>query len=112
MSTYAWDTAAFARELSQRLNAEAARRKFELGRLVTTPGVQESLSPSDVITAFCRHATGDWGTLCEHDRAENEFSLATEGRLFSEYRSQGDIKFWVITEADRSATTVLLPAEY
>jgi hypothetical protein len=112
MNQYVWDAVSFAGVLTRRLKEVAARRKFELGRLVTTSGVRETLEPCDVITAFCRHATGDWGKLPEHDLAENELALATEGRLFSEYYSRRGVKFWVITESDRSVTTVLLPSEY
>ena len=59
-----------------------------------------------------RHISGDWGNVDEHDRRENEFSLAHGFRVLSAYTLNSGIKIWIITEADRSATTVLLPEEY
>ena len=59
-----------------------------------------------------RHVTDDWGDLCEEDKQENEFSLDKYRRIFSAYILKTGVKVWVITEADRSATTILLPAEY
>lgn len=85
---------------------------FPLGRLLITPGAQAMLAVSDVWTALGRHAAGDWGELSDEDRAENEFSVSRALRLLSAYRSVAGVKFWIITEADRSATTVLLPEEY
>ncbi len=86
--------------------------KFPLGQIVATPGVLQELTNEDVTTAIRRHVQGDWGELGEHDRQENELSLREGYRLLSAYTSKGGIKFWVITEADRSVTTVLLPSEY
>ena len=59
-----------------------------------------------------RHLAGDWGDLCDEDRVANEQALAEGGRLFSSYTQEGDQKIWIITEWDRSVTTVLLPEEY
>ena len=86
--------------------------RFALGRLLATPGVVAQLSQGDVRQALSRHARGDWGDVCAEDRAENERSLQHDLRLLSVYKSRGGVVFWVITEADRSATTVLLPSEY
>ena len=86
--------------------------KFALGQTVITPGAIEMLHPDDVRAAIGRHAAGDWGELGEHDREENELSLREGYRLLSAYRDRRGTKFWIITEADRSATTVLLPEEY
>ncbi len=86
-------------------------RRFSLGRLVITRNAAEHLSEQCVLRAIVRHATGDWGELDAHDWAANEWALVHTGRLFSAYRD-GDTRFWVITEADRSATTVLLPEDY
>ena len=83
-----------------------------MGRLLMTPGVKESLEDSEVIEAIRRHASGDWGDVSEDDAKENEFSVSRKLRIFSVYHSSNGEKFWVITEADRSATTVLLPEEY
>lgn len=83
--------------------------KFPLGQLLTTPGAQEVVpDPSDIIR---RHASGDWGTVSEEDWKLNDESLDNGGRLLSAYEVDGT-KIWIITEADRSATTILLPEEY
>lgn len=86
---------------------------FDLGQLVATPGALAALeksgqSPMDFLS---RHVTGDWGEISEEDRRENQFSLEKGFRLLSSYRTTAG-KIWVITEADRSYTTLLLPDEY
>jgi hypothetical protein len=86
--------------------------KFALGQVVATPGALAQLSPADRLTALARHARGDWGDVCEEDWQENEFALGQYLRLFSVYHTPAGQKFWLITEADRSVTTLLLPAEY
>lgn len=83
-----------------------------LGRLCATPGVLEQIDNVDVVAALRRHARGDWGDLCDDDKRANNEALRTEGRLLSSYLSRKGVKFWIITEADRSVTTVLLPEEY
>ena len=88
--------------------------KFNPGRLVATPGALEVFqrsgeSPLDFLE---RHLSGDWGDVDEHDRLENELSLGRGLRLMSVYSLRDGTKIWVITEADRSATTFLLPADY
>ena len=88
---------------------------FPLGQIVATPGALAALgkagqTPQDFLS---RHVCGDWGELDEHDRKENELGLKRGFRLMSSYRTgAGDAKVWVITEADRSVTTLLLPDEY
>jgi len=84
-----------------------------LGRVLVTPGALRLLlergeHPFDYLA---RHATGDWGDLCEHNRRENELSLEHGWRILSSY-PVGVKCIWVITEADRSVTTILLPEEY
>jgi hypothetical protein len=86
--------------------------KFSPGQIVATPGALEDLSQEDITKALRRHLSGDWGELDEHDRRENELSLQKGFRLLSAYTSSGGTRFWIITEADRSVTTVLLPSEY
>ena len=86
--------------------------KFELGTVVSTPGAISVASRSELIESLNRHARGDWGEICDHDRKENEFSLQNGFRLFSVYRTESGIRYWIITEADRSVTTILLPHEY
>jgi hypothetical protein len=86
--------------------------RFPLGRLLSTPGVLEQVPLQDMLTALSRHIRGDWGELSEEDRAENDLSLSRGFRLLSAYRTKAGVPFWIITEADRSSTTVLLPDEY
>ena len=86
--------------------------KFPLGRIVATPDALEELSQSDILTALRRHASGDWGDCDQEDRNENNFSLKEGFRILSVYYSARRKKFWIITEANRSITTVLLPENY
>ena len=86
--------------------------KFEVGQLGITPGAQELIPMKEVEIALNRHATGDWGNICEDDRGQNEWALENEARLMSVYESEVGEAFWIITEADRSSTTILLPSEY
>lgn len=88
------------------------RKKFKLGSTFITPQARDMLVPSDVVAALTRHARGDWGDVCPEDKAENEFALKRYLRLFSVYHDSKSTKFWIITEADRSVTTVLLPDDY
>ena len=87
---------------------------FPLGQIVATPGALEALEASQQSPAefLARHAKGDWGELSADDIAENEFSLKNGFRLLSSYAIASGQKIWVITEEDRSLTTVLLPEEY
>lgn len=86
--------------------------RFALGQTVITPGALEALSSTAIKTALERHSQGDWGEVCDEDRQLNDRALEAGSRLLSVYRNGHDIKFWIITEADRSATTILLPSEY
>ena len=85
---------------------------FELGNIYTTPGVLESVIQDDIPSSLARHQSGDWGDVDAEDKRENAFALGRRLRLLSVYHSINGIKFWIITEADRSSTTVLLPSEY
>ena len=85
---------------------------FPLGRIVTTRTALDVLHPADVKLALDRHAIGDWGEVGQDDWRENEIALQQGLRLFSIYRDRSQTKFYIITEADRSATTVLLPEDY
>jgi hypothetical protein len=89
-----------------------AATKFPLGQCVITANARDTLHPEDVPGAIARHGSGDWGDLCDEDRRENERSLAETGRLLSVYYDRNRVKFYVITEHDRSVTTVLLPEDY
>lgn len=77
-----------------------------------TQHAADVLHPEDVIDAFNRHQRGAWGECCENDRKENDVSLENGCRILSVYRDRSDTVFWIITEADRSASTVLLPEDY
>jgi hypothetical protein len=82
--------------------------------MVATPGALAAIraagqSPADFLR---RHATGDWGDVDGHDWKENQIALREGGRLVSAYQTTKGESLWVITEADRSATTILLPSEY
>jgi hypothetical protein len=86
--------------------------KFRLGKIVSTPNALDRLTQEDILTGIQRHQTGDWGDVSEEDRAANERALVEGTRLWSVYHAGNGVKFWLITEADRSATTVLLPEDY
>jgi hypothetical protein len=85
---------------------------FPFGQLVATPNALNHIPNDDILVALARHVRGDWGTLDAEDWNSNERALAHGGRLFSAYLSTQGVKFWIITEADRSVTTVLLPEDY
>jgi hypothetical protein len=87
-------------------------QKFPLGDLYVTAAVDRTLDREDIQAALSRHSQCDWGDVCEDDRKENELSLVEGFRLFSVYHDRNGVKFWIITEADRSVTTVLLPDDY
>ena len=86
--------------------------KFPLGQTVATRNALAQLLPEDILIALRRHHSGDWGDVDEEDWQENETALREDFRLFSVYHTTQDVKFWVITEHDRSVTTVLLPEDY
>lgn len=88
--------------------------KFPLGQVVATPGALAALERAGQLPLefVARHANGDWGEVSDADRQENELSLAHGFRLWSVYTTRLGERLWVITEADRSATTFLLPDEY
>lgn len=86
--------------------------KFEAGQAVITTNAQRALPGEEVLQAISRHLQGDWGDCDLADAEENERALQDGDRLFSVYHTNAGTKFWIITEADRSATTVLLPEDY
>ena len=87
---------------------------FDLGQLVATPGALAALEKTgqNAMEFLSRHVSGDWGELPKEDKDENRLSLDKGFRLLSSYRTTAGDKLWVITEADRSITTLLLPEEY
>lgn len=92
--------------------------KFPLGTLVMTAGVNDKVAEDSkfakfVTNSLARHATGDWGDMSQEDKTENDLALkAGNLRIFSAYEQSELPKIWIITEADRSATTTLFPDEY
>ena len=96
------------------MNSQPTIPLFPSGRLVATPGAlalleQVNKSPLEFLS---RHLRGNWGDLCQEDKTENELSLKYGFRLLSSYQVTDNAKIWIITEADRSVTTLLLPEEY
>lgn len=90
--------------------------KFRLGQVVVTRGVNNLIAEDNrfakhVENSFKRYATGDWGEMCEDDKAMNDEAVNSGDRIFAAYES-GDYKIWIITEWDRSVTTILFPSEY
>ncbi len=92
---------------------------FPLGRIVMTTNLQGQLQEADpegweeeLQGLIRRHVTGDWGDLDQHDRRENQLALEKGLRIFSAYTTSSGIKLYIITEADRSVTTALLPQDY
>jgi hypothetical protein len=85
--------------------------RVPLGRLLITPAALAVLPMDAAAAAVVRHARGDWGDLAAHDWAVNEAAAVDGDRLLSAYTAEG-VRFWIITEADRSVTTVLLPSDY
>lgn len=86
--------------------------KFELGHTVITPSALAALNFTDIVPALRRHVSGDWGSVCPEDAMENEQALLRGHRILSVYTASSGQVFWIITEADRSTTTVLLPDDY
>jgi len=88
------------------------KNKFNTGQIVATPGaLRLEEDGCDLVDYLNRHLSGDWGNLCKEDTAENDLSLTEGNRLLSSYNTPYG-KLWIITEADRSATTFLTPSEY
>lgn len=87
-------------------------KRFDLGQVVMTAGVHGTIPHGDIMKYISRHHRCDWGDLSEHDMEMNEDALRNGHRLHSSYALSNGGSVWVITEADRSVTTVLLPDEY
>ncbi len=88
--------------------------QFTCGALVFTPGVDALVRSKQInpFHYFGRHLCGDWGNICDEDRQANADALISGARLLSSYLIEPELKLWIITEADRSVTTLLLPEEY
>ena len=85
---------------------------FRLGKLVSTPNALKQIPQQEILSALQRHQAGDWGDVDDHDRQANDQALTDETRLLSVYHTATGIKFWIITEADRSVSTILMPEDY
>lgn len=87
---------------------------FPLGQVVSTPGALAALRKAGQgpLEFLARHASGDWGDLCEADRQENQFSRERGFQILSSYRTDAGDELWVITDNHFSITTILLPEEY
>lgn len=88
------------------------RPKFSLGQIVATAQAMATITKEDIQLALERHVKGDWGEVGIEDGEANEQALLDGERLLSVYEASGGETFWIITEADRSSTTVLLPSDY
>ena len=98
-------------------------KKFELGQVVMTNGINNVITNGgnvadadkvfNLLECIDRHKTGDWGNLCEENKQLNDSAVVDGGRILSAYEiGENKVKIWIITEADRSYTTILLPEEY
>ena len=85
--------------------------RFNPGSLMITRNAKNALPRREVDAAINRHLSGDWGDVCQSDWQRNEQALRDGDRLLSVYQTQAGEKFWIITESDRSTTTVLLPSD-
>ncbi len=104
----------YLKDVSAEMSIKVEKPLFTLGRLVATPGALEALEENreNGMEYLSRHLAGDWGDLCEADKEENELSVKEGFRILSAYTLPDGLKLWIITEADRSVTTLLLPCEY
>ena len=86
---------------------------FPLGQMVMTRGASRALQETEELatTFLWKHQTGNWGEICDDDKKLNDEAVKTEGRLMSSYKTKSKKVIWVITEYDRSVTTILLPTE-
>lgn len=91
---------------------QSTGRSFEPGRIVATPAALVAIPQLEIMAALAQHLACNWGEVCAADALENERALRSDARLLSVYTAENQTRFWIITEADRSATTVLLPSDY
>jgi hypothetical protein len=99
-------------DADEQLDVHFPDRRFPPGHLRMTPAARDALTHEEIMAALRRHLSADWGDVDEHDRRENELSLEKGFRLLSVYHTGAGVAFWVLTEADRSQTTVMLPSDY
>jgi hypothetical protein len=92
--------------------SKTTKPKFSLGRIVITCGAKEVLTQKDLSRAVSKHASCNWGLVCQEDKEANDLAVEKGYRILSSFKSRNGVNFWIITEADRSATTILLPSDY
>jgi hypothetical protein len=97
--------------MTQTKDTHASRLRFPAGQIVITTNAADRLTREEINQGLARHLAGDWGSLSRDDVQLNEDALEQGDRLHSAY-GEGDRRFWIITEADRSVTTILLPEDY
>lgn len=86
--------------------------KFSSGEIVVTANAMSKLSAQEIARGLSRHLFGDWGEVCDDDWESNDEALQNGNRLHSVYSTSEGVTFWIITECDRSVTTILLPEDY
>lgn len=86
--------------------------KVELGQVVMTNGVDAEIPEKEYMKGLQRHSNADWGNVCKQDKKANDKALKEGFRVISSYDTDDGTTYWIITEADRSVTTILLPSEY
>lgn len=86
--------------------------RFDLGLVVMTRTAADTFSRREMLTCLARHSRCDWGDLCASDKKSNDLAVEFGDRILSSYILDNGRKMWIITEADRSSTTILLPSDY
>lgn len=105
-------TAEEIQQFAARARSSHQSQRFASGQIVATPAALAEVPNGDILLALRRHLCGDWGELDRHDWNANELALVDGSRLLSAFDATNGERFWIITEADRSVTTVLLPGDY
>ena len=98
--------------IAEQNESENEEFRVPLGQVVATANAARTLPQDEIVVALRRHASGDWGDVDEEDHESNDKAFQHDDRLLSVYHTSGGTKFWIITEWDRSVTTILLPEDY
>ena len=106
------ETRSGAQSKIEQLSTDTNAKSLPLGQIVITANAESQIPAIEILVALQRHSSGDWGEVCEEDRKSNDKALRDESRILSVYRTRDGVKFWIITEWDRSITTVLMPEDY
>lgn len=94
------------------MSQDPSQPLFQIGNLFATPNAISQVTNDEIQAALARHQKGDWGEVCKEDLLANNVAVVNETRILSAYKTSKGKKFWIITEADRSSTTVLMPEDY